>query len=95
MSHVMRNIAMRSAQVSHENMSPPEDDESPSILDCPNETGTFLADYCADMIHERAIDMLADYLTGSRDGYAEAKLHRLIVDLAERCESAIETSEAA
>lgn len=71
------------------NFNPP-----PSVLDCPNETGTWLAENMADDVQTNALEIIGDFITSSMDGYAEAKAHRKLMELAARCRAAIEESES-
>lgn len=64
-----------------------------SILDCPNETGTWLADNMADEVETAAIEAIGDFLTSFRDGYAKEKLLRQMLELADLCELAIQADE--
>lgn len=67
--------------------------ERESILDCPNETGTWLAENRDDFIKENAIEIIGDFITSSMDGYAEAKAHRKLMELARKCRQAIQDAE--
>lgn len=67
----------------------PEKGEPSSVLDCPNETGTWLAENFADVVQTGALEIIGDWLAGPRDGYAEAKAHRELMELAKKCDKAI------
>ena len=45
----------------------------------------WLAEQMGTEIRTASIEILADWLTGPRDGYAEAKAHRQFMQLAEQC----------
>ena len=68
--------------------NPPE-----TVLNCPNETGTWLADNMADEVETAAIEAIGDFLTSFRDGYAKEKLLRQMLELADLCERSIQADE--
>ena len=76
------------------NPNSPDYVERESILDCPNETGTWLAENMAEPIQTRAIEIIGDFLAGPRDQFANARLLREVMDLAAKCEDAIRAFEA-
>lgn len=65
-----------------------------SVLECPNETGTWLAENMAEELLSGAAEIIGDFITGFQDIYARNKLQRQIVELAQRCESAIRKAES-
>lgn len=67
--------------------------DPPSVLRCQNETGTWIAENMAEVIQTGAIEIIGDWLAGPRDGYAETKLHRELMELAEKCERQILDTE--
>lgn len=67
--------------------------EPDSVLDCPNETGTWLAEHMAETIQVNAIEIIGDWLTGPRDEYADRKAARQLMELAKRCDDAIHEVE--
>ena len=75
------------------NPNSPDYVQRESVLDCPNEIGTWLAENMAEEVQVAAIEILGDWLAGPRDGYAEAKFHRELMEFAKKCETAIERHE--
>ena len=73
---------------------PKPGDEAGSILDCPNETGTWLAENMAEPIQTRAIEIIGDFLAGPQDGFAVRGLQREFSELIRKCENAILDFEA-
>lgn len=73
---------------------PKPGDEPTSILDCPNETGTWLAENMAEPIQTRAIEIIGDFLAGPPDLYAVRKMQGEFSELAKKCENAILDFEA-
>lgn len=71
----------------------PHYDPPESILDCPNETGTWLSENMAEEVKTAAIEIIGDWLASPRDGYAEAKLHREMMEFAGKCDDAIRRFE--
>lgn len=67
--------------------------EPASVLDCPNETGTWLAENMEEPITTAAIESIGDYLAGPRDNFAERKLLREMLELADTCGAAIAKHE--
>lgn len=59
------------------------------------EVSDFLAEHMPDEIRDGATELLADYLSGMRDGYAEAKAHRQLMELAGRCDDQLRKKRAA
>lgn len=51
------------------------------------EASEFLTENMAEVVKTEAIAIIADWLSGWRDGYAEAKAHRELMELAARCET--------
>lgn len=76
------------------NPNSPDYNQPPSVLDCPNETGTWLADNMAEPIQTRAIEIIGDFLAGPQDGFAVRGLQREFSELIRRCENAILDFEA-
>jgi hypothetical protein len=76
-------------------MLPKRAEDVGSILDCPNETGTWLAENMAEPIQTRAIEIIGDFLAGPRDQYANTRLLREVMQLAGVCEDAIHNREDA
>lgn len=76
------------------NPNSPDYVERESILDCPNETGTWLAEHMAEPIQTRAIEIIGDFLGGPRDNYAHRKMAREFAELSCLCEAAIRAFEA-
>lgn len=56
---------------------------------CPSfeEAHDFLTGNLAEVIQTGATEALAEWLASCRDGYAEAKAHRQLMELATRCET--------
>lgn len=73
---------------------PQAGEPAPSILDCPNETGTWLAENMAEPIQTRAIEIIGDFLAGPQDVYAASKMEREFSEFAAKCEDAIRAFEA-
>lgn len=67
--------------------------QASSVLDCPNETGTWLAENLADTIQTTVIELIGDFLAGPQDVYAVRKMQREFAELAYRCEDAIHAHE--
>jgi hypothetical protein len=77
------------------NPNSPDYVERESILDCPNEAGTWLAENREEFILENAIEIIGDFITSSMDIYAQEKMKRKMVEAAMKCRQAIEDSEEA
>lgn len=66
----------------------------PYVLRCPNRAGTWIDENMADEVQAAVCEALGDYLTSFRDEYDKAKLRRVMLELAHRCEDAILKADA-
>lgn len=84
---------LRAAQRALDNASPPE---AADLLDGevdltnPNDVHTFITDGMDDFHTVALPEVLARYLSSSRDEFAKAKFHREMLELARRVDRAIE-----
>lgn len=70
-----------------------EPESTGSVLECPNETGTWLAENMAEELLTAAAEAIGDFITGYQDIYARNKLGREMEILAQRCEDAIRKAQ--
>lgn len=72
---------------------PPEPEEG-GILEDWQSAHAYLAENLADLIGNDALDYIAEYMSSWRDEFAQAKLKRQFLELAESCTHAAIEQEA-